>query len=72
MKKTLLKTFLLTIALGIISTLFVYLLTRPALWSFFDLTNTSSIGETLGGITAPILGIVSVIFLYLTLNKHSY
>jgi hypothetical protein len=34
------------------------------------LTNTSSIGDTIGGITAPLLGIISSIFLYLTLNKQ--
>ena len=45
-------------------------MTLPALWNVFDLTNTSSIGETIGGITSPLLGIISVIFLYLTLNKQ--
>ena len=42
----------------------------PAIWDRLDLTNTSSIGDTIGGITAPLLGIISIIFLYLTLNRQ--
>ena len=70
MKKIFLKTIILTLSLIVISLLLVYILTLPAIWNVFDLTNTSSIGETVGGITSPLLGIISVIFLYLTLNKQ--
>ena len=70
MKKVLLKTIILAIVLIIISLVLIYILTLPAIWGGFNLTNTSSIGETIGGITSPLLGIISVIFLYLTLNKQ--
>ncbi|MGB0890766.1 MAG: hypothetical protein ACPGUU_00345 [Flavobacteriaceae bacterium] len=70
MKKILIKTVVLTLVLVTISVLLIYLVTLPAVWNVFDLTNTSSIGDTIGGITAPLLGIISVIFLYLTLNKQ--
>ena len=53
-----------------ISFLLIYTLTLPAIWSEFDLSNSSSIGGTIGGITSPLLGIISVVFLYLTLNKQ--
>tara|TARA_R110000823_G_scaffold196975_1_gene328233 strand:- start:1973 stop:2551 length:579 start_codon:yes stop_codon:yes gene_type:complete len=42
----------------------------PALWENLDLSNTSSIGDTIGGITAPILGIISIVLLYITLNRQ--
>ena len=70
MKKIIFKTILLTVGLIIISLLLIYILTLPAIWEVFDLTNTSSIGDTIGGITSPLLGIISVIFLYLTLNRQ--
>jgi uncharacterized membrane protein len=70
MKKIIFKTVLLTVGLIIISLLLIYILTLPAIWKVFDLTNTSSIGDTIGGITSPLLGIISVIFLYLTLNRQ--
>ncbi|KOY52420.1 hypothetical protein [Polaribacter dokdonensis] len=70
MKKIIFKTIILTIGLIIISLLLIYILTLPNIWKVFDLTNTSSIGDTIGGITSPLLGIISVIFLYLTLNRQ--
>lgn len=70
-KKTmLLKILLLTLSLLSISFFIVWLVTSPAIWSRFDFTQTSGIGETIGGITSPLLGIISVVFLYLTLNKQ--
>jgi hypothetical protein len=70
MKNIIFKTILLIVVLIIIALLLIYILTLPAIWKVFDLTNTSSIGDTIGGITSPLLGIISVIFLYLTLNKQ--
>ena len=34
------------------------LFTLPAFWSKLNFTQTSSIGETIGGITAPIVGVL--------------
>ncbi|WMI69163.1 hypothetical protein [Mangrovimonas sp. YM274] len=69
-KLPLLKIFLLTIVLLLLSFVCVYLFTEPVFWDRLNLTSTSSIGDTIGGITAPLLGIISVIFLYLTLNRQ--
>lgn len=35
-----------------------------------DFTETGNIGDTIGGITAPIIGIVNVILLFVTLNRQ--
>lgn len=64
------KLITLTVALLALSFFCVLLFTSPALWERLNLTNTSSIGDTIGGITAPLLGIVSAILLYLTLNRQ--
>lgn len=49
-----------------------WLFTRPyiANWSFFDFSHTGSIGDTIGGITAPIVGIVSIMLLWWTLKEQ--
>lgn len=44
------------------------LFTRPAKYSCFDFSSTGQIGDTIGGITAPIIGLVSILLLYLTLK----
>ncbi|WP_282055678.1 hypothetical protein [Maribacter luteus] len=64
------KLVLLTIILGLLSFLSVLLFTMPTLWQRLDLTNTSGIGDTIGGITAPVLGIISIVLLYVTLNRQ--
>ena len=35
-----------------------------------DFTNTGQIGDTIGGITAPIIGLISIILLYKTLKEQ--
>lgn len=37
-----------------------------------DFTNTGQIGDTIGGITAPIIGLVSIILLYITFREQRY
>lgn len=64
------KILILSLLLIALSFFSVLLFTSPAVWHRLNLTNTSSIGDTIGGITAPLLGITSTIFLYLTLNKQ--
>lgn len=32
-------------------------------WDFFDFSSTGSIGDTIGGISAPIIGLVSILLL---------
>ena len=64
------KIILLIISLMLLSFFCVWLFTTPAFWQRLELTHTSSIGDTIGGITAPFLGIISIVFLYLTLNRQ--
>ncbi len=49
-----------------------WLFTRPYLfgWECFDFSETGSIGDTIGGITAPIVGLVSIVLLWLTLKAQ--
>lgn len=49
-----------------------WLFTRSYLsdWDFFDFSTTGSIGDTIGGITAPIVGIVSILLLWWTLRSQ--
>lgn len=46
------------------------LFTFPAFTSRLNLTSTGNIGSTIGGITAPVIGIITSIFLYLTLSRQ--
>lgn len=52
--------------LGVVSVLFlaVFLFTRTAIWPAFDLSKTSSIGDTIGGISAPVIGLISAYLIY--------
>jgi hypothetical protein len=49
----------------------VFIFTLPSFVTQLNLTNKGNIGDTLGGITAPIIGIVSSILLYLALTKQT-
>ena len=40
-------------------------------WDFFDLSEKGSVGDTIGGITAPIIGLVSILLLYLTFREQT-
>lgn len=62
----------IALAVGLIILCFftVYIFTLPAILDRYNLTNTSNIGSTIGGITTPILGIISSIFLFLALTKQ--
>ena len=39
-------------------------------WEFFDLSDKGTIGDTIGGITAPIIGFLSIVLLWLTLKEQ--
>lgn len=49
---------------------FPILFTAPALADCLNFTETGQIGDTIGGITAPIVGLCSVILLYYTLKEQ--
>lgn len=42
----------------------------PFGWESLDFTQTGSIGDTIGGITAPIVGLVSILLLWWTLRSQ--
>lgn len=46
------------------------LFTIPSLCECLDFSETGQIGDTIGGITSPFIGILSVILLYLTLKEQ--
>lgn len=59
------------IAVGIVIILIApVILTRPAIWSWADFSNSADIGETIGGITAPVVGILSAVLLFFALMQQ--
>lgn len=46
------------------------LFTAPALADCLNFTETGQIGDTIGGITAPIVGLCSIVLLYFTLKEQ--
>jgi hypothetical protein len=63
------KQTIVIIALGILfSVIAPPLFIQP--WSPFDFTETGQIGDTIGGITAPIIGILSIALLVCTLKEQ--
>ncbi|WP_448788352.1 hypothetical protein [Bacteroides graminisolvens] len=57
------------IAFVILTLITPSLLTRHGFYCF-DFSQTGSIGDTIGGITAPFLGLLSITLLYLTLKEQ--
>lgn len=59
--------------IGIIGVFFgPWLFTHPYLlsWDSFDFSQTGEIGDTIGGITAPIVGLISILLLWWTLTEQ--
>lgn len=58
--------------LGILLIIFssLYIFTRPAIWAEFDFSNTGNIGDTIGGITAPIINLFGAFLLYISLKEQ--
>lgn len=65
------KTLIL-LSIGAILVLFgaVILLTRPAVIPLFDLSEKGSIGDTISGITTPIISFVGAILVYLSFQAQ--
>lgn len=63
---------LLLVIIGSILILFgsVYLFTRPAYWECFNFKDTGSIGDTIGGITAPIMNLIGAILIYISFKAQ--
>lgn len=47
-----------------------WLLTLPAICPWLDLSNGGPVGDVIGGITTPIIGVVSIVLLVLTLKNQ--
>lgn len=58
--------------LGILLIIFssLYIFTRPAIWVEFDFSKTGDIGDTIGGITAPIINLFGAFLLYVSLKEQ--
>lgn len=47
-----------------------YILSRPAFWDDLIFDNKGQIGDLIGGTTAPFIGILSIILLYITFKEQ--
>lgn len=66
-----LNSILIIVLVAILLCFFcVIILTRPAISEFYDLSSSGNVGDTIGGITSPIIGLISIILLYITLNRQ--
>lgn len=62
---------IMILVIGCIFILFMpYLLTRPALWNSLVFSETGQIGDTIGGITAPISNLIGAILVFLALRAQ--
>jgi hypothetical protein len=65
------KILITVIIIGIMLALLApYLLTRNSYWGSLDFNNTGPIGDTIGGITAPILNFINIILLFYSFNEQ--
>ena len=46
------------------------LFTRPAICGWFDFTNTGSIGDTIGGLTSPFVGLIGAILVFISFRQQ--
>lgn len=61
---------ILLIGTGILIFFAVLLFTRPALLTLFDYSQTGQIGDTIGGIASPIIGILGAMLVYLSFQEQ--
>ena len=66
------QNFTIILLIGIILIIFasLYLFTRPALLSSFDFSNSGQVGDTIGGITAPILNLIGAYLVYISFQAQ--
>lgn len=48
----------------------IYIFTKPAFISGFDLSNKGAIGDTIGGITAPIINLLGAVLVYMSFQAQ--
>ena len=56
--------------LGIVLGPIIFVHPSPFKCKYFDFTSTGSIGDTIGGITAPFIGLLSILLLWWTLKEQ--
>jgi len=61
--------FFLILGIGLVF-FSVYIFTRPALFDVWDFSNTGQIGDTIGGITAPIINLVGAYLVYISFQAQ--
>lgn len=49
---------------------FPFIFTRPAIHSWFDFTNTGGIGDTIGGLTSPFVGLIGAILIFISFRQQ--
>ncbi|TYB73159.1 hypothetical protein [Bizionia myxarmorum] len=64
------KFYILIIGVTLILFSSLYIFTRPAIWNDFDFSNTGQIGDTIGGITAPIINLIGAILIFLSFKAQ--
>jgi hypothetical protein len=64
------QLIIFTVAIVVLCFLSVLIFTLPATIKQLDLSTNGNIGSSLGGITAPIIGIITSVLLYITLNRQ--
>ena len=47
-----------------------FIFTRQYIWDAFDFHNTGEIGDTIGGITAPIVNLIGAVLVYFALKAQ--
>src|SRR6056297_241134 len=48
----------------------LYIFTRPAIFDIWDFSDTGQIGDTIGGITAPIINIIGAFLVYISFQAQ--
>lgn len=71
-KKTIFTLNFYLLILGFVLILFasVFIFTREALWEGFKLSGTGQIGDTIGGITAPVINLIGAILVYISFKAQ--
>lgn len=64
------KSILLVIGMILILFATVYIFTRNAFYNDFDLSKSGAIGDTIGGITAPVINLIGAILVYLSFKAQ--
>jgi uncharacterized membrane protein len=64
------RVYWVVIGIAGLSLALPFILTRSAIWAGFDFSQTGQIGDTIGGITAPILGLLSAILLFVSIKEQ--